>query len=179
MTETYERLIKKEVRGRLLFAKVALVCAYSLWATVGTLLVMRKAQMNIYLLALVLLLDVLFIALTWKRTYVEYEYLFTNEYFELAKIYGKAQRKELLCADLLRATLIAPYTDEYTQRIGEKQINKTYEAISQKQASDVWFMLFEEENGERTLVVFEADEESLKILRHASPRATVKNGYAK
>lgn len=171
MVDTYERLIKKEVRGRLLLCKILLISAYSIWAVAGILFVMLKAQMNIYLLALVILLDLLFIAITWKRTYIEYEYTLTKDCFELAKIYGKAQRKELLSADLCRAVTVAPYCEKYTDAAKISKADKVIRAISSKSADDIWFVVFEDDSEGRTLVIFEADDSSLRLLRQACPRA--------
>ena len=177
-TQNYEKTVKVKTEGKLLLAKAALIIAYVLFAAIGWILVFLLADGHPALILLVALLDFCLWLLTNKRVKLEYEYAFTAGNFYLAKIMGKSSRKELFEEEISRAVLIAPYNDKYMPEIEKHDIKKTYNAISSKKASDVWFILFEGEGGQGSLVLFEADERSLKCLRQGAPRAMCREKLA-
>ena len=167
--QSYERIIKKHTEGRLLFAKIGLISAYVLFAVIGALLAILLADGHPALLALVAALDLCLFLTTWRLVNIEYEYAFLNGSFYLSKIFGKAARKELFECEISRAVTIAPYEGQY-----RSEAQNVISAISSKKAPDVWFMLFEVESGTKTMIIFEADERSLKCLKHSNPRVVAR-----
>jgi len=172
--QSYERLIKRKSEGKILLFKILLIAGYFLFAIVCSALIVFLADANIYLFILAAILDACFYFFTWKLVNVEYEYAFIGGSFYLSKIYGKSFRKELFESDLSLATAVAPYEGQYKKDIQNKDISKEFKAISSVKARDIWFMLFEKENGDRTVIIFEADERSLKLIRQGCPRAVAR-----
>ena len=172
--QSYERLIKKRVEGKLLLSRIALIAGYVLFAVIGILLVILFANGHAALILLVAALDLCIFLTTWRFVNVEYEYAFVSGSFYLSKIFGKAARKELFECEISRALTVAPYKDQYKKDVERLCPDKRFTAISSNKAEDIWFILFESEGNTKTLVVFEADERSLKCLRHGAPRSIVK-----
>ena len=172
--QSYERLIKKKNEGKTLLLKIAAICGYALFAVIGALLVLLLADGHPALLLLVGMLDLCIFLCTWKLVNIEYECAFISNIFCLSKIYGKSARKELFECELSEAVTVAPYSGQYKKDLESRTPDKIFSALSSKKAEDVWFILFETEGGKKTAVIFEADERSLKCLRHGCPRAVAR-----
>ena len=169
----YEKAVKRKSEGGLLITKILLIASYVAFASVGGALVFLFADGHPVLLLLVALLDFCLWLLTHRLFEVEYEYAFLSGNFYLSKIMGRASRKELFEEEISRAVKVAPYSDRYTAELDGQNIEKTIFAVSSKRAEDVWFILFEGEEG-RSLIIFEADERALKCLRQSAPRAVAR-----
>ncbi len=172
--QSYERLIKKKNEGRLLLCRTALIAGYILFALAGILLVLFFASEYPILFALVAVLDFCIYLLTWRLTQIEYEYSIVSGNLYLAKIFGKASRKELFECELSCAVTVAPYSGQYKKDAESASPDKIYKAISSAGASDIWFILFKNETEQKTLLLFEADEHILKHLRRGCPRAVAR-----
>ena len=177
---SYEKIIKRKVKGKYLFAKILLISLYALIALIGIvtsfIFAFKYHSPKIISISLIVCAaDYLFFILTWKLTCIEYECSFTAGIFNLSKIYGKSRRRTLFESELSRAVIVAPYNDEYMPYALTCNANSVYEAISEKNAKNIWFMVFEEESGHKALVIFEVDEKALYSLRHYAPRAMVRN----
>lgn len=166
----YEKAVKRKSEGGLLITKILLIASYVIFASVGGALVFLFANGHPILLLLVALLDFCLWLLTHRLFEVEYEYAFLSGNFYLSKIMGRASRKELFEEEISKAVRVAPYNDPYRSELEKQAIEKTFFAVSSKSADNIWFILFESENG-RSLIIFEADERALKCLRHSAPRA--------
>ncbi len=178
-TQSYECLVKKKTEGKLLLAKIGLIACYALFAIIGVLLAVLLAKGHPALLLLVAVLDFCLWLFTWKLVNVEYEYAFISGTFYLSKIFGKATRREVFESELSRAVTVAPYSGQYKLDAEKQAPKRIISAISSKKAEDIWFILFESEGGTRTLILFEADERSLKCLRHGCPRAVTREKLSK
>ena len=170
-TQSYEKIVKVKNEGSLLFTSIALIVSYVVFAIVGILVAILLANGHPALILLVAVLDYCLWLLTHRLVKIEYEYVFASGSFYLAKVLGKASRKELFEEEISRAVSIAPYNDKYKSELEKHEIRKIYKAISSKNAQNVWFILFECEGGTKDIVVFEADERALKCLRQSAPRA--------
>lgn len=173
-SQSYEKLIKKKVAGKVLMSKIAFVAGYILFAVVGVVLTVMLAGGSPALLVLVAALDLCFILVTWKLTQVEYEYAFVSGSFYLSKIFGKSSRKEIFDCELSRAVMAAPFSGQYKKDAERQAPQRIYNAISSDKADDVWFILFENEAEQKTMVLIEADERILKCLRQGCPRAVAR-----
>ena len=167
----YEKLVRRKSTGTVLLSKICLIVFYTLFAIIGFTLTILFAKANPAIILLIGAFDSIIIFFTWRLTCIEYEYSILSGVFYVAKIYGKANRKEIFEEELSRATTIAPYNDKYSSVADNAQANKIIYAISSKSADNVWFAIFESETSERVTVFFEADERAYRALRHANPRA--------
>ena len=170
-TQSYEKIVKPKCQGKLLTARIGLIIAYLLFAVVGVILAILLGKGHPALFVLVALLDFCLWLLTHRLVEIEYEYAFFSGVFQLSKIMGKASRRELFEEEISKAIMIAPYNDAHRQELERHEIQKTYFAASSKSAQDIWFMLFEKESGAKALVIFDADDRALKLLRKSAPRA--------
>ena len=109
---------------------------------------------------------------TRKYMQVEYEYSVVGNSFYLSKIFGKRKRKAILEIDLKRARLIAPCTEEYRTQVEKMAPQRVVSATATKDTSHAWLILWDDEEAdERMVLIFEANDKLLSILRRISPRA--------
>ena len=173
-SQNYEKLIQKKTEGKILLSKTLLIILYSVIAIVCVLLIIFLGDANPLLFVLAAVLEWLLITFSWKLTQVEYEYAIFEGVFVLSKILGKLNRKDIFENDLSEATMVAPYSDQYKKDVEAKGIDRVIKSISSENAENIWFILFERENGEKTVVLFEADEKCLKLIRRRCPRAVAR-----
>ena len=108
---------------------------------------------------------------TWKYTGIEYEYSLVGNQLSVAKIYGKRKRKPLLEIDLKRARLIAPCTEEYRKEAEGMSPTQVTQAISKEDAPNRWLILWDDEEDDTLVLIFEANDRLLSALRRENPRA--------
>ena len=177
-SQSLERLVKKKTEGKLLLFKIALIAGYVLFAVVGVLLAILLADGNPTLLVLVAALDFCLYICTWRLSQIEYEYSVVSGTLYLAKIFGKSARREIFECELSRAKTVAPYSGQYKKDAEAAAPDKIYSVIPSKKTENLWFMLFESESEKKTMILFEADEQALRVLRHGCPRAVAREKLA-
>lgn len=170
----YERLLKQKTNKNTVCLRIGLIFAYLLWAGLFIILMLKYIGLNAPMIAFIPISTAILVLLTWKYTYVEFEYSFAGGTFYLAKIYGKKKRKPMLEADLALAVLIAPCDDKYIAEAERLSPDRSVHAESSDRAPDIWMLIYDEDKDSRILVFFEADERSLKYLRHHAPRVTAR-----
>lgn len=179
--QSYEHIVKRKVKGKLLLSKIALITAYVTIAVIGTVLTVIFAELKtmLSLLMLIAAADYILFIFTWKLTCIEHEYAIAAGSFYVSRIFGKSRRKDLFEAELSRASIIAPYNEKYAEKAESCLPDRILKAISSDTAENTWFIIFEEENAKRTLIFFEATERALTALRHYAPRVTVREPLEK
>lgn len=170
---SYERLIVQNNPKKRRVTIIGFLCLYLIWALLW-FGVMIWVGINAPMIFFIPLTTALLAAATWKYIHVEFEYTLLDGTFCLDKIYGKKKRKSLLEADLKQAVWIAPRTDESQAQAERHSPNQTIVAVSSLNDNDIWLLLFEDPDGNRTLVWVNADDAMLRIFRHYNPRATAK-----
>ena len=168
--QTYETVVTEQGRGAIL-RRLAWVLGYVIFFS---LFIVWSATQGISFPILILgaLLTGSAVLFTWKYTSLEYEYSVTGNYFSLAKIYGKRTRKAVWEIDLKRATLIAPCTEEYRSQAEKSSPSRILHVTSQADAPNTWLLLWNDEAEDANMVlIFEANDKLLSILRRVSPRA--------
>ena len=105
---------------------------------------------------------------------IEYEYALWYGSFEVAKIYAKKKRKTLVSADVKELLLVAPANEEYLNRAEHFELDKKVFAASSKNAQDLWLLVAGGKDTPHVMVVFEADERLLTMLRQSNPMVFVK-----
>lgn len=174
---SYERILKlprtlKTYLPRLILFLLYLICL-SFW--IFPILYLGFSTQLLLLIPLSLLAVIL---PTWKYGFVEYEYVFSPQGFCFSKIYGKRKRKQIMDLDLSDAILIAPATDENMQKAGASTLSTVIYATVDLCADDIWLILFEVDKKETGVVLFHADERTLRFLRRANPHAMVRLPHA-
>ena len=80
--------------------------------------------------------------------------------------------------DLSRATLIAPDQADYRKQAERLSPTQVIHATVDDKAEDIWLMVLPTPAEETVALFFHADEQTVRILRKANPRATVRLPYS-
>lgn len=109
---------------------------------------------------------------TWPLTNIEYEYTTSSGNWRFEKITASKRRSTVLDVKIKDMEIIAPYTAEYADKY--KSAAKTYDfRKNSKQTEDVYFALFEE-NGAKSLILFQCTNKALNIFSIYNKEGTVK-----
>lgn len=109
---------------------------------------------------------------TWPLTNIEYEYTTSSGNWRFEKITASKRRSTVLDVKIKDMEIIAPYTAEYADKY--KSSAKIYDfRKNSKQTEDVYFALFEE-NGAKSLILFQCTNKALNIFSIYNKEGTVK-----
>ena len=123
-------------------------------------------------------IGLLLIAGVWYGAYIlknsrsiEYEYILTNNYFDVDKIMAKKGRKRLLSIDFSEASTVANIKDNdhnhaYKNNNGA---GKVMDLTGNKLIGDVYYIDTQVE-GERKLILFQPTSKMLDSIRKSNPR---------
>lgn len=164
----YENVLPSPNKKKNLIIKIAAIAAYA----IITLLWILSAFINKHNGALIIVVIFLLSAALWiilRIFNVEFEYSVSDSEITLAKIYGKSRRKEIFSADSDSILLIAPETEENIKKAEAYQPRNSYRMSSPNTDKKVWIVVFEDEDEEKTLFVFEAEDYVTKILKQLKP----------
>ena len=170
--QTFEFTTRQKTYGSWLLKKIALVIFYISFVCTA-LVIGFMARIIVPLLAFVPLATWILIFITWRYVSVEYECSMTSGILTFSKIYGSKSRKTIFKAEIKSMSLIAPYTDEYADKIERFAPTVKYSAISSPKAVQQYFALFENSNANKAIFLFEANKRCLDILKYYNPSATV------
>jgi hypothetical protein len=79
---------------------------------------------------------------------------------------GGRSRKKVLELRIKELRTIAPYDGDYIKQAEQYLPEKSFDFSSSMQSPDLYFSLFETEDGRRGILYFEATREALRILRY-------------
>ena len=176
-TQTYDKLVQVSTEGKIKLKKILAVIGYAFFFSAWLIFAINTPEAMIPIVVAGVLCTVILILISWKYFDVEYEYSIWYGSFDVAKIFSKKKRKELLSAEIKEMLLIAPATEEYTSRAYHFDPKEIIYATSSKQAENMWLFVSGGEDKPRNLVFFEADERSLNMLRLGNPSVFVKKIY--
>ena len=171
--QLYERFIKvknSKQKMKLISAILGYIIFFVFWVFLG----IYNLEKSILIFIAGTLSDILLIFLTSKYCFMEFEYSFYMNSFSIAKIYGKKKRKHVIEADMTKLLMIAPATEENIEKADRFNPESRIIAVSSEQAENIWLCVTGEENEERQLIFFEADERSLSILKSCAPSVFAK-----
>ncbi|MBQ9768761.1 MAG: hypothetical protein IJW27_01015 [Clostridia bacterium] len=168
---TYEYAVAPPKKKKM---KVLLILGYALYALILLVLIATVGKLFLPLFAIVPLTLWVIIFFTWPYTVPEYEYSMTSGELTFSVIYGGRIRKKRFEAKIKDMDIIAPLSEPYSRKIDEYKPTCSYEGASSHQSEDIYFALFENDNGEKCIYYFEATERALKILRHYNPKTVGK-----
>lgn len=173
-SQTYDKIIKVSSEGKVQLKKVLAVIGYAVFFSIWLIFALNNPSILVPLVVAGILCTVMLMLISWKYFNVEYEYSIWYGSFELAKIYAKKKRKNLLSADLKELLLVAPADEEYVNRAAHFEPKNKFYAVSSKNAENVWILVTGGKDEPRNLVFFEADERALSMLKAANPSVFVK-----
>ena len=173
-SQTYDKLVEVSTEGKARTKKMLAVIGYALFFSIWIIFALNNPEVLIPVIIAGVLCTALLMVVSWKYLNVEYEYSIWYGSFELAKIYAKSKRKNLVSAEIKEFLLIAPATEEYVNKAYHFEPSNIFNAISSKDAENVWIFVTGGKDMPRNLVFFEADERSLAMLKQANPTVFVK-----
>ena len=103
--------------------------------------------------------------LTWRYVSVTYRYEIISGDMIFTKILSDRYKKKMFRHKIKEMERIAPYHDRMEQsRIEAYAPEKTVFAASSMESPDLYYALFADEKGKRTVLYFEATRKSLQLL---------------
>ena len=172
--QLYERFIKvknSKQTMKLISAIMCYIIFFIIWVCIGV----YNPEKSILIFFAGILSDILLILLTIKYFFLEFEYSLYMNSFTISKIYGKKTRKSLIEADMTKLLIIAPATDETIEKAERFEPESRIIAVSSERAENIWLCVTGEENQDKVLIFFEADERTLSILKSCAPSVFIKN----
>lgn len=162
--QNYERVIPQKSLKR----KILGICGYILSALIGVLIFLSNP--NAYVAALVISAVVILILITKKYLSVELEYSFMGGIFTISKIFGKSSRKVITEVDLSSCISINYATEEAMARAASIKPSETVDASQKNADGDILVAIWEIDK-KRGVLLFNADERTLKILYRANAQS--------
>lgn len=167
---TYEFVVAQKREGKVQLFRVLAVVSYVLFfCVVATALILLHFP---WMVAVLPIFEWMLIFFTWRYRSVEFEYSMTSGNITFSYIYGGRSRKTALETAINRFQEIAPLDDVALSRLEARDIQKEYRFISSDDAPDIYYALLEED-GELSVVLFEATQKALGILRFYNPMTVV------
>jgi len=166
---TYEYVVARKNSGTGKLKPILFIIGYVVLA-VGFLLFAVISTIGAPLVALAPVALWIAVFLTWRYTKIEYEYSITSGVLTFSEIYGGRSRKVITEFKLKDCLAIAPMS-EFGKR-DEQETDRTYSALPDRESPNAYFASYEDENGKRCVLFFEATEKALKICRFYNPSHT-------
>ncbi|MBE6684677.1 MAG: hypothetical protein E7592_03385 [Ruminococcaceae bacterium] len=162
---SYEYIIKREAEGELLFKRIAAIVGYAAFFVALTAFALALIP-SLFIPALILIccLTALLIFITWRFLCIEYEILIANGDIVITVLYGKGSRKTLFSSSISSLSEIGEYDDRAYEEISKLSLQKNHICISSLSAPDVYYALFEDEEG-RGIVYFDAPNRAVELLK--------------
>ena len=163
---TLEYIIKQKNEGQIILRKAGFIGA--LFLIFISLLALILNIFSPFLFLPFILLDAALCALiffiAWRFFCVEYEITFGSGEINITTIYGRSVRKRLTSIDVNSLIEVGYYDDEAYERLCRASLKKNYICVSSMAAPVIYYALFDEEK-ERCILYFEADERAIKYLK--------------
>lgn len=85
----------------------------------------------------------------------------------------KLYKDEVYKNELRKADLIAPYTAEYEKEYNAPEVKRTIDHRGSRKATDVYFARFVEDDGSKTVVIFQTVSSVLETFKYYAKEQTV------
>lgn len=165
-SESYEYVVDKKVEGSFLLRRILMIALYAVYV-LAFFIVGVITRLGVPMLALIPITLWILIWLTWPYCRIEYEYALFDGNLSFSAIYGGRRRREQFSMRISTAEGVAPIGEKYDHLVVEFEPTKVYNGLSSdKDAKDAYFLLFEDEDGERCVFYFEATARMLRILKY-------------
>ena len=130
-------------------------------------------RMIVPVFVLCVIADIAVFYFTWIKTKPEYEYSIELDEFRLSVIYGGRVRRTLVRTELKKAELIAPNNGAYESKLKDFAPEREYFGVFTEEQGN-YFMLFRNENDERSVLYLSADAEQIKQFRRLNGRTVTR-----
>lgn len=171
-TNFVEYSVEQKPEGKYLARKILLIGFYVVFAAVYFFMLTLgpvKIPMLIALLPLFLWIIIFF---TWRYAAVEHEYTIVSGTMRLAEVYGNKTHKTIIEVKIKDMSVIAPWNEEAKAKL-PAGISKTYNMLPSKSSPDAYYAVCGIEGGQKILILFDAIEKALKIMKFYNSAAIV------
>ncbi len=170
--QTYEYTVHPKTEGKLLLKKILLISLYTAFI-LGAFALVVSFTIFVPLFAVVPLMTVALVSLTWKYVNLDYEISVTSGIVTLSKIYGNKKRKTVFETPISKMLAIAPYTEKHLDKLQRLAPEISYEALSSENCQNKYFAVFESDGDKRTCFIFEYNEKLLTVCKFYNAIATI------
>lgn len=159
----FDYTVTKKMEGKYLVCRMLMVLGYIFF---GSVYFFGLAMAHLYpLMAFVILLEWILIFFTWRYVSIEYKYETVSGGIRFYKVYGGKKKKLLLDKRIREFSCIKPYTNEAKAELEKiRFVEKHVCTRSQKDNTDCFYAVYNVGN-DKGIIIFEATQASLKILR--------------
>lgn len=167
ITTPYEYTVEQKAEGALRFKRLALLFLYILYpATLIFVVGNGSAAIIAPLLAFIPLSLWIIIFLTWRYVKISHRYTVMSGKLTFVTLYGTRTQKTRCEITLKDAKHIAPVGfREHDERLEIFSPEITYSALSSKNAPDKYYIAFENAEGKKCVLFFEATSKVLEICK--------------
>lgn len=175
-----EYSVNKTVEGKYKTKRILMVLSYIgvFIAVVGIVIAISNiftalGMFGVVLFALAPLAMWIMIHFTWGFVSVEYKYVIDHSEMCLYTVYGGKKENLIFKGKIKEFELIAPYNDEYKDRYEAFKASKVIEAVPSMNTYDIYFALHTDENGNKTALLFQVTNYTLKAFKYYNKDALV------
>jgi len=156
--------VAKKPEGSYKLKRILMILAYILipGAIAGAFIAMKILP----ILAVLPVCIWMLVFFTWRYVSIEYEYIILDGEFKMMEVYGSKSMRELCRTRVSAMKTIAPYNHAHKAAADAVPADRRIEAVSTMNADDIYYAVFKADDGEDTVVFFEATEKTLKVLRY-------------
>lgn len=162
--------ILPKVDGKIRIRRILMILLYiayvAVWLILGIML-----RLVAPLMALMLVTECILIFFTWRYTKIEYELTIHEGNLGFAVIYGGLSRKELFSCRVHDLKIIAPYEGAGKAEADAYAADQKLVYVSDIDSINNYYAIYEPESGEKTLLIFETEEKTLKLLKYYNSEA--------
>ena len=166
-----EYIVSMKNNSSLLLKKLGIIALLLILSVVGAVFILNSPFLPIMVIYLVLV-GILGWFL-WQFVSIEFEYSIAMGEMDMDIIYGQRRRRRIACAKIKDMSIIAPYGSEYDSQINAPDITNRVFAASHIDSPDTYFCIYNDEKKGKTLLIFEATQKTLGIMKFYNSKATV------
>ncbi|MBQ8552146.1 MAG: hypothetical protein IJ428_04955 [Clostridia bacterium] len=156
--------VKKKVEGKYKIARILMVCGYVAFALSYF---MFFVSMNILpVIALLPVFTWIITFFTWRYVSIEYEYYILDGEFRLLEVFGSKSMRELCRVRISAMEMIAPYKGSAKIKANAVDESARIYGVSTMENPDIYFAIFNDKDGTKRVVFFEATEKTLKVIKY-------------
>ena len=160
---------KVKIRGPYLRRCVLTVLLWVLICAVNVIAALWMQSPSALVLAA--FIEVPIIILTAPVFRQEYDYEIEDGVLTVSRISGGSRRREMAEVPLRKATLLAPLNDDILRRCENERPARTLDVTSGAAEAEEAVMLYPDEKGRLTMLLFDANERFFKAARFYCPSA--------
>ena len=167
----YEYVVTPKADRKLKMKKILFLLLY--FAYGGGLLIVGSTVGKLFLplLAFIPVTVWILVFFTWRYTQVAYEYSFWGGELTVNRMLGERSKKKMLNVKIRDLEQIEWYRGEHRETIDAIAVEKKIFAVSSPEADRLVSVVWTDENGQKAMLIFEADEKAVKILKYYNSKS--------